>query len=65
LRPRSQISNADGRVWFLAWVYAAAHKFAQCNNEIDVRRNQFAQQSAGCTIRFEEVSQSHARIMNR
>ena len=36
MRPRSQVSNADGRVWFLAQAYArhAAHKFAQCNNEV-------------------------------
>ena len=36
MRPRSQVSNADGRVWFLAQACArhAAHKFAQCNNEV-------------------------------
>jgi len=45
MRPRSQVSNADGRVWFLAQACArhAAHKFAQCNNEVfDV------DQSANC-----------------
>src|SRR6516164_8769714 len=33
---RNQVSNADGRVWFLAQACArhAAHKFAQCNNEV-------------------------------